>query len=126
MSANSFSVNSPESFSMDTEKNKLFYFNRNSPKPSLTLSRNKQSDVQIKILQWDNDNKKIKKWMVKSAAGSTITDYEIFLLKAGCNYSVSKNGIPFTVEKTDSNGTIHFSSVSDSEKEDIFELNSTE
>lgn len=126
MSANSFSVNSPESFSMDTEKNKLFYFNRNSPKPSLTLSRNKQSDVQIKILQWDNDNKKIKKWMVKSAAGSTITDYEILLLKAGCNYSVSKNGIPFTVEKTDSNGTIHFSSVSDSEKEDIFELNSTE
>ena len=97
MSANSFSVNSPESFSMDTEKNNLFYFNRNSPKPSLTLSRNKQSDVQIKILQWDNDNKKIKKWMVKSAAGSTITDYEIFLLKAGCNYSVSKNGIPFTV-----------------------------
>ena len=125
MRANSFSINSPESFSMNTEGNKLFYFNRNNPTPSLNMSRNKQSDMQIKILQWDNDYKKIKKWMVKSASGSIITDYEILLLKPDCNYSISKNGVPYSVEKTDSSGKIHFSCIADSKKEDLFELNPT-
>jgi len=125
MSANSFSINSAESFSINTEDNKLFYFNRNNPTPSMALSRYNQSDLQIKILDWDNDNKKMKKWITKSTSGSIKTDYEIFSLKADCNYSISKNGLLLSVEKTDRNGKIHFSCSSDPGKENFFELNPT-
>jgi len=111
---------------MHTEDNRLLYFNRNNPTPSLTMSRNKQSDVLIKILKWDSSNKEIMKWMVKSSSGSITTDYDISLLKADCTYCISKNGIKYSVEKSDSNGNLHFSCKSDSEKEDIFELKKAE
>jgi hypothetical protein len=126
ISANSFNVNSSESFGMHTENNKLIYFSRNNAAQSLTLYRSKPSDVQIKILLWDNDNKEMKKWMAKSKSGSIETEYEIFQLKAGHNYSIFKNGKPYSVEQSDSNGKIHFSCSLDSEKEYLFELNPVE
>jgi len=126
MSANSFSVRTSDNFSISSEENKLLYFSRNSPLPSMALSRDKQSEIQIKILSWNNDNKGIKKWMVISKSASVNTDYEIFLLKAGCSYKILKNGVLISVEKSDSNGKIHFSSFADSGKEDLFELKQDE
>jgi hypothetical protein len=126
VNANSFTVTSPENFGMNTTDNNLYYFHRNGQSPSLILSRNKQSGMQIKILQWDNNNKGIKKWIVKSASASIETNFEILLLKANCVYSISKNGKFERVEKSDSNGKINFSSTSNSEKEDLFELISSQ
>ncbi len=122
MSANSFSVNSPGSFGMLTEDNKLSYFDGNNTAPSLILSRGKQSNLQIKILQWGNDNKEMKKWMIKSASESIVIDYEIFSLKTDRKYLISKNGIKYSIEKTDNKGKIHFNSKTDPDKEDTFEI----
>jgi hypothetical protein len=126
MSTNSFSVSSSENFSISTDDNKLLYFNRNDPMPALTISRDKQSEIRIKILSWNNDNKGIKKWLVIAGPASVKTDFNIFLLKAGCSYKISKNGVIISVEKSDSNGKIHFSSLADSGKEDLFEIKQAE
>lgn len=126
MSANSFSVNSSESFSMHTDDNKLAYFNKKNPNPSFILTRDKHSDVQIKILKWENNKKETKNWIVKSTSVSVKTDIEIFLLKADCNYIVSKNGTPLSVEKSDGKGKIKFSCNADYGKEIFFELKPAE
>ena len=122
ISANSFAINAPSSFGMYTEDNRLIYFNQGNPNPSIILTRDKPSGVQIKILCWDNDSGKNKKWIQKSLSGSTKLNYEIGLLKPGCNYSIFKNGIKWAFEKSDSLGKIHFSCAADLAKEDEFEL----
>lgn len=126
LSANSFLIRSPGCFGMYTEGDSLFYFNQNNPTPAFILTRDKPSGVQVKIIHWDNDPKKNKKWTIQSLSGSTKSDFEICLLNAGFNYSVLKNGIAWSVEKSDRSGKISFSCNTDSEKEDVFELCLTE
>jgi hypothetical protein len=126
MSANSFTINSNASFGMSAEKNKLKYFKGNDPEPSLTMSCDNETDMVIKIPEWNSGVTGIKKWSVKSASGSVKTEYEIALLKAGSNYSIMKNGMPFAVRKSDNNGRVSFSYTSDSCKEDSFEIKITD
>jgi hypothetical protein len=126
MRADSFSIISPESFGMNTGNNKLFYFNGKNPKPSLTVSCDKESEVKIKIAQWNDDKNGIRKWSVKTSSGKINTIFEIHLLKPDCKYTVLKDGIPVPAEKSDSNGILHITSKSESEKEVWFELREEE
>jgi hypothetical protein len=126
MSANYFTLKSSRNFSMNTEDNMLFYFNNNNAFPSMVLTRDKQSDLMIKILSWNSENNGTIKWTAVSDSESVITDYDIFMLKTGKNYQIIKNGKKYKTEKSNSNGKIHLSNKTKHGSEDIFEIRSTE
>jgi hypothetical protein len=126
LKTDSFTISSAGSFGMNTEDNMVSYFNRNNQLPSLIISCNKNPQLQISIEQWDNNPRAPKKWKVRSASGESYTNFEIPLLKAVCNYSVSRNGKHWADLKSDRNGQIQFSCKIETGKELIFELHCIE
>ena len=122
MSANSFTINSTANFSMNTGENKLFYFNSKNAVPAMVLTRNKQSDLLIKILNWNDDNKKIIRWKAVSKTESLVTDYDILRLKSGRKYQILRNGKIFKSDMSDAAGKIRFSCKSEPGAEDLFEV----
>jgi hypothetical protein len=109
MNANNFTINSSSNFGMNTEGNLLFYFNEKNSAPSMTVSRERQSDLKIKILEWDGENNGKISWTMVPGSESVVTDYDIFKLKAGKNYLILRNGKTYKSVKSDSVGKIHFS-----------------
>jgi hypothetical protein len=122
MSSDSFTVNSSLNFSMNTEDNKLVYYNRNSKIPAMEITRDKKSALLIKILNWDSDTNSPIKWMTVSDSSSLATEYDIFMLKAGKNYQVLRNGKILKTEKSNTAGKIHFSIKTDPGSKDFFEI----
>jgi hypothetical protein len=122
ISTNSFTVNSSQNFSMNTEDNKLFFFNRNNKIPAMALTRDKKTGLLIKILTWDSENNSPLKWMTISESESLMTDYDIFMLKAGKPYQLLRNGKLFKTERSDSAGKIHFNMKIEPGSRDFFEI----
>jgi hypothetical protein len=122
MSTNFFIVNSFQNFSMNTNDNKLLYYNRNSKTPAMEITRDKKSPLLIKILTWDSENIKQLKWMTISESEPLVTDYDIFMLKAGKSYQILRNGKIFKTERANSAGKIHFSMKNEPGSRDFFEI----
>jgi len=119
---NYFTVNSSENFGMNVEDNRLSFFNRNNGIPSMVLTRNLQSGIMIRILNWNGDNKEAISWKAVSTTEPLMTDYNIFMLQAGKSYKILRNGKIYKTEQSDSGGKIHFIINSEPGNEDIFEI----
>ena len=119
---NSFSVNSGKKFSVDSKGNRLTWYNQDSTVPALVITRDKLSDVVVKILKWGDGNDEVKKWTVESRSGKTSVDFEICSLKPNTGYSISAKGKNLLPVKSDNNGQIRFTFNSEPGKKDYFEL----
>lgn len=119
---NSFSVNSGKKFSVDSKGNRLTWYNQDSTVPALVITRDKLSDVVVKILKWGDGNDEVKKWTVESRSGKTSVDFEICSLKPNTGYSISAKGKKLLPVKSDNNGQIRFTFNSEPGKKDYFEL----
>ena len=64
--------------------------------------------------------------MTVSETASLVTDYDIFMLKAGKTYQILRNGKIFKTEKSNSAGKIHFSSKTEPGSKDFFEIRQNE
>jgi hypothetical protein len=122
MSVNSFTVNASTNFSINTEDNKLLYFNLGNKVPSMSVTRDKESAFMIKILTWDSENNSKLKWIAKSGSDSLVTNYDIFSMKPRKSYQVLRNGKKYRSERSDPSGKIHFSIKTQPGIEDLFEL----
>jgi hypothetical protein len=122
MSANDFTLNSSSNFSMNTGEEQLSYFNGSNIIPSMILKRDRQSGLLIKILNWNEDNKKIIRWKAVAGTDYQVIDYDILMLKARRNYQILRNGELFKTEMSDSSGKIRFRSKAEPGIEDLFEI----
>ena len=126
MSSNSFTVWSSANFSMNTEENRLFWFQGRSQSPSFILTRNKQTDIRIEILRWNTDGKLSLRWNAQTETESVVTDYDIYQLSPGSQYEINRNGQAYKTVKSDATGKIHFSTIADPEIEYNYEIRQTE
>jgi hypothetical protein len=122
ISSNLFTVGSSLNFGMNTEKNTLYYFQGKNRVPSMTVTRDKQSGLHIKILTWNSENNGRIKWKTTAESESVITNYHIFMLKAGKKYMVLKNGVLYKNEMSDAGGKIHFSIKTEPGNEELIEI----
>ena len=85
-----FKVTAPHSFGFNTIKNRLLYFDRSSPQPSLTAQCT--APLTITIQDWGRDN---MSWMqiVNSDTEGPVS-YEIHQLKNNTDYQLSVKGKP--------------------------------
>ena len=88
----------------------------------MEITRDKKSPLLIKILTWDGENNTQLKWMTTSESASLVTDYDIFMLKAGKAYQLLRNGKIFKTERSNSAGKIHFSIKTEPGNKDFFEI----
>jgi hypothetical protein len=126
MKANCFTINSSGNFSMNTEDNRLSWFNAKEKVPSMVITRDKQSALLIKILTWNNENDGKIKWTMAPGSESMIADYDIFRLKARKNYLILMNGKIYKSVKSDSLGKLSFSIKAVAGNEDTVEIRSAE
>jgi hypothetical protein len=126
VSTNSFTINSPDNFSMNIEENKLFYYNRENTLPSMILTRDKKSDLLIKFINRNTDDKDLISWKAGSGRESLTTGYDIFMLQAGNTYNILLNGKIIKSEVSDTDGGIHFSIKTDPGSEDLLEIRKSE
>jgi hypothetical protein len=122
ISSNFFTVGSSLNFGMNTEENTLNYFPGKNRVPSMTVTRDIQSGLQIKILTWNSENNGKIKWTTTAESGSVVTNYHIFMLKAGKKYRILRNGVLYKNEMSDAVGKIHFSIKTEPGNEDLFEI----
>lgn len=121
VSANGSSIRSSEPFGIHAGNNELIYFNRDNPTADMRISDNNLSGVALHIDQWGKDAK-VKKWRMRTSLNSSKLNCEIFLLTPNSTYSIIRNGKPFVKVKSDRNGKITFVNKSNTDREDIFEL----
>ncbi len=126
MNANSFSLYSPDNFGMNTENNKLLYFNGSDTSPSLIVWRDKESELLVKIINWNIGSKGVRKWMVLSTTEPLFNDYGINMLNVSSAYRILKNGEFYLNARSDSTGTLHFSSLAKPGSETLFEISDAE
>jgi hypothetical protein len=82
--------------------------------------------IMISIVKWNAGNKVSISWKTVLQNASLATDYDIFSLKAGTNYTITRNGKIYGSVKSDPNGTIHFRSKNDPHIEDLYEIRENE
>jgi hypothetical protein len=126
MSANYFTVRSSGNFSMNTEGNNLSWFNAKEKVPSMVVTRDKQSELIIKILTWNSDNGGNMKWTAVTDLNSVMTGYNILRLKARKNYQVFINNKKYKSVKSDSLGKLSFSINAEPHTEDTIEIRPAE
>jgi hypothetical protein len=126
VNVNSFSLYSPDNFGIDIENNKLHYFNGSDASPSLTVWRDRESELIVKIISWNNVSKGVRKWTILSTTEPLFNDYGVNRLKAGTSFRISKNGGFYINVTSDSTGTIHFNSLAKPGVETLFEIREAE
>ena len=126
MSTNSFTIQSPGNFSMNNEKDKLFYYSGKNNTPSLIMTRDKKSAILIRIISPKNDDKEFLSWKTVSQTESVMADWDILMLNAGTSYTILRNGNLLKSEKSDAGGRLHFKSKAEQGKEDVFEIRKSE
>jgi hypothetical protein len=126
MSSNFFTISSSSNFSMNTSDNRLFYFNGKNADPSMILTRDKQSDLLIKVLNWNNEKDRKIIWMIVPGSESVVTDYNVFMLKPGKKYQIIRNGKLYKSEKSDPLGKLHFSCNAEAGRPELIEISQSE
>jgi hypothetical protein len=126
VSTGSFTVRTSTEFGINLDNNRLLFFEGKNTKPSMSLKKDKQTGLQIKIFNTKGDDNRIKKWSETAGAETLSTDYEIFGLFGVKNYQVLRNGSVYRTLVSDAEGKISFSSRCEPAIENILEIRQIE